>query len=145
MNVSQHQNVVKRLRQYLLERPEVLDTYVFGSFARGSEEQHSDLDVAVFVDHTAAPRSPYGYRADLTTDLMQVAERDDVDVVLLNDAPPLLYQRVLRDGIRIVSRDLGATTVREGRALSRYCDYLPQLRKVEALHAARIARGAFGR
>ncbi len=145
MNVSQHQNVMKRLRQYLLARPEVLDAYVFGSFARGSEEQHSDLDVAVFVDHTAAPRSPYGYRADLTTDLMQVAERDDVDVVLLNDAPPLLYQRVLRDGIRIVSRDLGATTVREGRALSRYCDYLPQLRKVEALHAARIARGAFGR
>ncbi len=145
MNGTHPPSIVERLRRYLAARPEVLDAYVFGSFARGSEEQHSDLDVAVFVDHTAAPRSPYGYRADLTTDLMQVAERDDVDVVLLNDAPPLLYQRVLRDGIRIVSRDLGATTVREGRALSRYCDYLPQLRKVEALHAARIARGAFGR
>lgn len=145
MNSTYPQDVVKRVRQYLAARPEVLDAYLFGSFARGSGEQHSDLDVAVFVDHTAAPRSPYGYRAELATDLMQVAERDDVDVVLLNNAPPLLYQRVLRDGIRIVSRDLGATTVREGRALSRYCDYLPQLRKVEALHAARIARGTFGR
>lgn len=47
MSVSHPQNVVKRLRQYLLGRPEVLDAYLFGSFARGSEEQHSDLDVAI--------------------------------------------------------------------------------------------------
>jgi hypothetical protein len=76
---------------------------------------------------------------------MRCVSRNDVDIVVLNQAPPLLYQRVLRDGVRILSRDLAATTVREGRALSRYCDYLPQLRKIEALHAARIERGSFGR
>jgi uncharacterized protein YutE (UPF0331/DUF86 family) len=45
---------------------------------------------------------------------------------------------VLRDGIRVLSRDVAATTTREGRALSRYCDYVPQLAKIEA--ARRIAR-----
>jgi hypothetical protein len=39
--------------------------------------------------------------------------RNDVDVVVLNDAGPLLYHRVLRDGERILSRDPGATTARE--------------------------------
>jgi hypothetical protein len=36
-------------------------------------------------------------------------------------------------GDRIFSRDLRATTTREGQALSRYCDYLPQRRMKERL------------
>jgi hypothetical protein len=58
---------------------------------------------------------------------------NSVDVVILNRAPPLLYHRVLRDGSRLVSRDLRATTVREGRALSRYCDFAPQLARIDAI------------
>jgi hypothetical protein len=68
-----------------------------------------------------------------------------VDVVVLNEAPPLLCHRVLRDGVRILSRDLRATTTREGLALSRYCDYVPQLAKIEAAHRRRLAAGGFGR
>ena len=30
---------------------------------------------------------------------------NDVDVVVLNRAPPLLYRRVLRDGVRLLARD----------------------------------------
>jgi hypothetical protein len=32
-----------------------------------------------------------------------------------------------------------------GRALSRYCDYLPQLRKIDRELARRLAEGSFGR
>jgi hypothetical protein len=76
---------------------------------------------------------------------MQALGANRVDVVLLNASPPLLYHRVLRDGVRILSRDLRATSVREGRALSRYCDYVPQLAKIRAAHDARRARGEYGR
>jgi hypothetical protein len=64
---------------------------------------------------------------------------------VLNDATPLLYHRVLRDGQRILSRNLRATSTREGYALSRYCDHVPQLAKIEAAHGARIAGARFGR
>ena len=57
---------------------------------------------------------------------------NEIDVLVLNQAPPVLYHRVLRDGRRLLARDLRATTTREGYALSRYCDYLPQLAKIEA-------------
>ena len=70
---------------------------------------------------------------------------NDVDVVVLNEAAPLLYHRVLRDGVRILARDLRATTTREGQALSRYCDFLPQLEKIDAAHRARTEGGRFGR
>jgi len=77
--------------------------------------------------------------------LMRSLGAQRVDVVVLNEAPPLLYHRVLRDGVRVFARDLRATTTREGRALSRYCDYVPQLAKIEAAHRARIEAGRFGR
>jgi len=132
------------VRQVLATHPEVLEAYLFGSTARGEQQPHSDVDVAVYVDRDAAPRSVFGHAADLTADIMRALGTNRVDVVLLNDAPPLLYGRVLQDGIRICSRDLMASTRREGQALSRYCDFVPQLAKIDAAHHARVMRGDFG-
>jgi predicted nucleotidyltransferase len=113
--------------------------------ARGAAHPHSDVDVAVYVTEPPPRGSVYGYAADLTTELMRALGTSTVDIVVLNDAPPLLYRRVLRDGIRVVTRDARATTTREGRALSRYCDYVPQLAKIEAAYRARLAGTLFGR
>jgi len=126
-----------RLAALLAPCEEVLEAYLFGSHARGEAQPHSDLDVAVYIDEARADQGDYGYRARLTAQLMSGLGTNEVDVVVLNRAPPVLYHRVLRDGVRILSRDLSATTVREGRALSRYCDFVPQLGKMEAArHAA---------
>jgi hypothetical protein len=133
------------LRARLEPRAEILEAYLFGSAATGSAQAHSDVDVAVYLRAPRPPASPFGYVADLTTALMRGLGVDRVDVVVLNDAPPLLYHRVLRDGVRILARDLRATTAREGQALSRYCDFLPQLEKIDAAHRARTEGGGFGR
>jgi predicted nucleotidyltransferase len=121
-----------RIAEALADRAEVLEAYLFGSCAARRAQQHSDIDVAVYVDETSLREGPYGYAADLTSYLMAALGTNDVDLVVLNSAPPLLYHRVLRDGVRLVSRNLKATTTREGRALSRYCDYLPQLDKIDS-------------
>lgn len=137
--------VLDRLRERLAARPEILDAYYFGSQARGDAGAESDLDIAVYVDCECLPPAPFGYTAGLLTDLMAGLGLRRLDAVILNDAPPLLYHRVLRDGERLLSRDLAATTTREGYALSRYCDYLPQLRKIDHELARRLADGSFGR
>ena len=131
--------LTERLAELLDPREEILEAYLFGSHARGQAQPHSDVDVAVYVDVARADDTGYGYRASLTTDLMAGLGFNDVDVVVLNRAPPLLYHRVLRDGVRLLARDLRATTTREGRALSRYFDFVPQLEKMEA--ARRWAAG----
>jgi predicted nucleotidyltransferase len=135
----------RKLRAFLEPREEVLEAYLFGSAAAGSAQAHSDVDVAVYLREPRPPASAFGYPADLTAALMQVLRTNRVDVVVLNEAPPLLYHRVLRHGVRILSRDLRATTTREGQALSRYCDFLPQLDKIESAHRARTEGGRLGR
>jgi hypothetical protein len=122
----------RRIRDVFAARAEVLEAYLFGSQATGMARAHSDVDVAVYVDPGALRAAAgYGYQARLTADLMSALGRNDVDLLVLNLAPPLLYHRVLRDGCRVLSRDLRATTTREGQALSRYCDDLPRLAAVE--------------
>ena len=139
------EQVLAAVRVALERRREVLEAYLFGSFARGEAQPHSDVDIAVYVEPSARSESALGVDAEIAAELMRELGSNRVDVVMLNTAPPLLHHRVLRDGIRILSRDLRATTVREGRALSRYCDYVPQLAKIRTAHEARRARGEYGR
>jgi uncharacterized protein len=122
----------QRIAMALADRPEVLEAYLFGSHALGRAQAHSDIDVAVYVDESKVRPGAFGYAAELTASLMQALASDRIDVTLLNRAPPVLYHRVLRDGRRLMSRDLLRTTTREGYALSRYCDYVPQLAKMQA-------------
>ena len=131
--------IVDRLSEALAPREEILEAYLFGSHARGKARSDSDVDVAVYIDEALADNGNWGYRAELTTDLMVALGTNDVDVVVLNKAPILLCHRVLRDGVRFLSRDLRATTTRAGQALSRYFDFLPQLDKMDA--ARRYAAG----
>jgi predicted nucleotidyltransferase len=126
-----------RIATVLSARPEILEAYLFGSHARGADQAHSDIDVAVFVDEKAIETGPFGYLSELTSELMSSLGTNAVDVVLLNGASPLLYHRVLRDGARLFARDLRATTVREGRALSRHCDFAPHLAKIDAILGGR--------
>jgi len=125
-----------RIAGALEPRHEVLEAYLFGSHAAGKAQPHSDIDIAVHVDEPRAVRPGYGYAAELAAHLMAALGTNEIDVLVLNRAPPVLYHRVLRDGRRIMTRNLRATTTREGYALSRYCDFLPQLAKMEAARRA---------
>jgi len=144
MSARCHSEITARIVALLEPLEEVLEAYVFGSWTRGEDQPHSDIDIAVYIDQAGLSDRGFGYRAELTSELMRALGTDRVDLVILNAAPPVLYHRVLRDGVRILSRDLRKTTVREGRALSRYCDYVPQLKKIDAVLSVRVERGQFG-
>lgn len=72
--------------------------YLFGSVARGAEGRDSDLDVAVLFDEALSEDERTRRRIDLTTELVGLVHVNDVDVVVLNDAPPLLAQVVITEG-----------------------------------------------
>ena len=81
--------------------------YLFGSEAAGRAHDESDVDVAVLLDRETLPeaRERFEYRVRLTGELIAELHRNEVDVVVLNDAPPLLGRRIVTDGRRVFCRN----------------------------------------
>ena len=89
----------------LFDASDVVLAYLFGSEAKGTTNRESDIDIAVLL-FDQIPKAEYGQRAvDLNTELIGIFQRDAIDVVLLNNAPPLLAFEVVRHGVVIYDPD----------------------------------------
>lgn len=133
-----------QLRPVFGTRPEVVAVFVFGSTARGAAGPLSDVDIAVLLTAAAAHlHRADEYKARLLADLMSALETRDLDLVLLNEAPPLLSHRVLRDGVLLHVTDERALADFRFRSLQTYLDTKP-LRAVQAAALRdRLTRGEF--
>lgn len=133
------------VRPYLAQRAEVLFAYLFGSTARGDNRPASDVDIAVFIDPDRIGANAGSYRTALLTDLLSCLGRNDVDLVLLNQAPAVLSHRVLRDGRLILSRDEASRVGFAEKTMRNYCD-TAYLRRLSAEYVSKsIQNGTFGR
>ncbi len=127
------------LRQALASDPRIAYALAFGSGARGSAGAHSDLDVAVGLAAGGTP-TPLEIGA-LAARLGSIAGRP-VDLVLLDEAPPALAYRIVRDGRVVLERDPRALAERKARAILEYLDFQP----IEELCArGALAAAAHGR
>lgn len=128
-----------------LDREGVVGAMLFGSQARGEPRPLSDVDVAVW--HTPDLNSSQRFRLQL--DLIAAAETalgtDEIDLIMLNGASPLLRQHVLRDGIRLLERDRDERVRLETRAILEYCDTVPLRAQLGRALRRRIREGTFGR
>lgn len=109
------------LKAVLQSEPRIAYALLFGSHARGTAHARSDVDVA--IGGLAAPLSTHEL-GDLIARLEAVAGRD-VDLVLLDDAPPGLAYRVFRDGVTLLERDPRAFAERKARACLDWFDWKP--------------------
>jgi len=128
MNASQCASLVEAVRQYFAEAGRgVLAAYIFGSVARGSATDASDIDVAVLLEGNP-PRTLDGLRPDLLDGLEERLGRR-VDLVILNDADADLFHRVLRDGILVQEASPSARVDFEVRRRNEYFDLEPMRRR----------------
>src|SRR3990172_1184612 len=121
MNVR---TIQARLKKYFTHsRYPVAFAYLFGSRARGQALPYSDIDVGVYLDE---PNE--GTRFDMELSLMGELEHtlhtDNVDVVVLNQAPPRLAYSIIKYK-PLYSRDERARARIEMGILSRYFDERP--------------------
>lgn len=115
--------VSDRLESYFAGRPDIVAAILFGSVARGQARPESDIDLGVLLTHEAVKRGIA--RSRLIADVMGVLQRNDVDVVILNRASPLLLHRVIRDGHVVYTADRKALAEFTIWAIQQYEDTKP--------------------
>jgi len=130
------------LSTFFAAQADVRLAYLFGSQARGTPGPLSDVDLAVVLD---PPGVAHGARRDdLNARLMEVLGRNDVDLVLADQAPPLLRHRIAR-GICLYARVPVEAARFAVDALRRYEDTRPLRAAAAAAQDRRLALGQFAR
>jgi len=109
-----------RLKDFLNKENRVLVAYLFGSCARGSRTARSDIDIAVLLSEIPGKMLEYYLR--LVNGLSQVLG-GEVDLVILNKAPPLLKHQIIKHGKLAYCKDEKARIEFEARAEDEYLDF----------------------
>ena len=139
-----NERTLAETRQGFARRPEVLVAYLFGSQARGRPTPISDVDFAVLLSETVPRESYLDYRIALMQELTRIFRSDEVQVVILNQAPPLLAYKVIVEGKPLLCRDELARLRFRTDATRRYLDTKPLRRVQETATARRIREARFG-
>ncbi len=122
------EKVRETLSAFFKKRDEVLLAYLFGSVAEDKQNKLSDLDIAVLVERDKLGKldeQPFGYQVSAMTDLISLLKTNDVDLVILNYATPLLSHEVIKYGKVIFCRDEEMRIQFEVRTLQQYIDTKP--------------------
>ena len=114
---------VAALTEYFAAQPDVIAAYLFGSRATGQARAESDVDVAVLLSEEDNV-TRFERRLQLMAEVSEICGRE-ADVVVLNDAPPILQNQVLKHGRLLCERDRRARVEFEVQAGQVYADLKP--------------------
>lgn len=129
MSENARQNQSQPLREaalvaFLATQTDVVAAYLFGSLAEGRATARSDVDIAILLADAPDPVAAGERQLALMGELEGFTDRD-LDVVILNIAPPILQHQVLRCGRLLYERDQRARVEFEVRAGQIYTDLKP--------------------
>lgn len=122
------------LQQVLEQAAEVRLAVVFGSAARGVANAQSDIDIGISL----AAEADAGSLSRLRVELERAAGRA-VDLVVLDEAPPLLRFEIARAGTVLVQRDPHGWADFRARALIDWWDWAPTARMMHETMTTRLA------
>ena len=130
--------LLQNLADMAVQESDVLALYLFGSYASGRPGPLSDVDLAVLFE-PSVPRERYDERRiALFSRAAAVLRTDEIDIVVLNAAPPLIQYQVLRHGVLLYEKDPALRARFAALAIRRYLDFEPTLDRCQKASLAKI-------
>jgi len=108
--------ISKRVYKALSKEEDIIIAYVFGSTAKGKAHPFSDIDIAILLKEPSVDKT-MKIHSILTESL-----GEKVDTLLLNLAPPTLKYQIIKNGLRVISKNEDARISFEAKALSEGLD-----------------------
>lgn len=93
--------LLDKLTKLLKGNKKIIIAYIFGSFVKENETKDSDIDLAIYISEGELDTLEY---LNLKRKLMDASSRQ-IDIVILNNANPLIKQEIFRDGEKLFSKD----------------------------------------
>ena len=131
-----------KLRDELEKDGSVLFVYIFGSYGRGTVGPLSDVDIAVFLDERLDDFWPK--RLELIEKTTRTLRTDEVDLIVLNEAPLLLRYQVIKTGRLLFSNDEERRIDFEAKTIDFYLDTEPLRKLAWQTIVRRVKEGTYG-
>jgi uncharacterized protein len=128
-----------------VDREGVVAAMLIGSQARGAANPLSDIDIAYWHEPGLDRDRSWKLRLELIAAAEGALGTGEIDMVPLNGAPPLMQQRAIRDGVRLVERDHDERVRLETRAMLDYFDTQPLRDALRGRLGRLFAEDRFGR
>lgn len=117
-DILEVKNILKKHMETLIKNYNIKLIYIFGSYAKGSNNDNSDLDIAVSIEG----EPDYLTKLDIIYDLVGILNREDIDLVILNDVDEILKFQIIKYGEIIYMQDLYTKVVFEASVMKEYMD-----------------------
>lgn len=110
-------DTINKCRDILIKYDKIVFAYIFGSYAKGNVREDSDIDISIYLKDNI-----YTYEyLDMKMQLSEVIKRE-VDLIILNDATPLLRYEIYKNNILLFTRDKSVESRYKVKTLFEYND-----------------------
>lgn len=117
-NLQEVKSIIDVNIEKLIEEFNISLIYVFGSYAKGTNTENSDLDIGILINGDTSPMT----RLSVLNEMVGILDREDIDLIILNEADEVLKFQVIKYGKLIYVRDLTEKVLFEARTMSEYMD-----------------------
>ena len=97
--MNEADNIKKKLEAYFSQKEDISTAILFGSFAKGTFNAHSDIDIAIHSDKLL----DYETLATIQTELSLICRRE-IDLADLSQAEGIFLYQIMTTGVKIKIR-----------------------------------------
>ncbi len=117
-NMQEVKECLDRKIDVLLESFGIKLIYIFGSFAKGTNRENSDLDIAILLEDNYSPL----IKLQILDELVGIFHIENIDLVILNNVNEVLKFQVIKYGKVLYMKDLTTKVLFEAHTMSEYMD-----------------------
>lgn len=116
------ETLISRLAEFFNSQEYVELAYLFGSTAEDHSGPLSDIDLGVYLSGNLTKRKRIEKSLELTAELATLLKTDKIDLVVMNDAFPVINFEIIKPNIPVFVKDEGFKIDAEKEIMSRYLD-----------------------